>query len=187
MKKVMLICFLLFAFGTGILAVSCGGNNPAGPSSNPTPTPTLSGPSTPSPPPGTPTFTPTLCPGCPTLTPTPSPTPTLSPTPCTSPVSMYFKSTGDTSRQQIITYGNQSGYAAVTQNPPFTSPLLPYCSGDWIYVEAQYNDVAGGASTVGIYNASSTPVATMTDNRYVVNGSNVTVGSGSALVTYTMP
>lgn len=184
MRKISMLCLLA---ATGVLMVSCSGNKSETGPQAPTPTPTLSGPSTPLPPPATPTFTPTLCPGCPTLTPTPSPTPTLSPTPCTAPVSMFFKSTGDTSRQQIITYGNQSGYAAVTQNPPFTSPLLPYCSGDHIYVGAQYNDVAGGASTVAICNASVTPVATNTGNGYVVNGYGVTTGSGLVLVTYTMP
>ena len=100
---------------------------------------------------------------------------------------MYFKATGDTSRQQIINYGNQSSSASVTQNPPYTSPLIPYCSGDQLYIFGYYNDVAGGASTVAIYNASATPVATKADNGYVVNNVGVTTGSGSALAVYTMP
>ena len=185
MKKIVMLGVLL----AGVTFIySCSGNNAGtGPTANPTPTPTFSSPWTPAPPAPTSTFTPTLCPGCPTLTPTPSPTPTLSPTPCTAPVSMFFKATGDTTRQQITTYGNQSSYAAVTQNPPYTSSLLPYCSGDQLYISAYYNDVVGGASTVAIFNASSTPVATHADNIYVVNGLGVTTGSGMSTTNYTMP
>ena len=173
MKKIMILCVLLFG---GAIFTSCSSNNSGtGPQA---PTPTPSGPSLP------PTLTPT--PSGTWFTSTPTGTPTATPT-CNAPVCMYFKATGDTSRQQVVNFGNQSTSSAVTQNPPYTSPLLPFCSGDHLSISAYYADVAGGASTVAILNSMSTPMATATGNGYVVNGSGVTTGSGLVFTTYTMP
>ena len=173
MGKIAILCLLLLS---GIFITNCSSNNSGtGPQA---PTPTPSGPSLP------PTLTPT--PSGTWFTSTPTGTPTTTPT-CSAPVSMYFKATGDTSRQQIVSFGNQSTSQAVTQNPPYTSPLLPFCSGDHLYISAYYNDVAGGTSTVAIFNASNTPVATQSGSMYVVNGSGVTTGSGFVLGNYTMP
>jgi len=187
MKKLLLFAVLTVVvvfFGLGLSSCGSSPSGPQGPTA--TPTPTTSGPSSPGSPQATATPTETLCPTCPTLTPTPSPSPSPSPTPCTTQTSISFGVTGDTARQVVIQYGSPStGFAAVTQAPPFASSAQGYCSGVAVYVTAYYNDPASGSTTMTISNGGA--VTTSIGNTAVVNGSGVTTGNGYGSASYVVP